>query len=140
MRLVPLVIEEEGYEEPSCSSSSRFIRDDVDELCLPSYDEVIRYKYTSFVGQMFSGKNFKESFQYFMEYYSLKKEIMDFLSFRDYCYLEIHKLFKYPCYQSSIENISHMVDEVCMKVWTIFFPPGAKRDKEVKPKLWQEEI
>ena len=71
-------------------------RDDVDGFYLPAYDEVIWQKYTSFVGQMFSGKNFKESFQYFMEYYSLKKEIMDFLSFRDYCYLEIHKLFKYP--------------------------------------------
>ena len=39
-----------------------------------------------------------------------------------------------------MENISHMVDEVCKKVGTRCFPPGTKRDKEVKPMLWQEEI
>ena len=39
-----------------------------------------------------------------------------------------------------MENIAHMVDEVCKKFDTSCLPPGAKRDKEVKPKLWQEEI
>ena len=59
--------EEEGYEEPSCSSSSRFIRDDVYELFRLEYDEFIWQKSTSVVGKMLHGKNFKESFQYFME-------------------------------------------------------------------------
>ena len=41
---------------------------------------------------------------------------------------------------SSMENIAHMVDEVCKEVGTRCFPPGAKRDKELNPMLWQEEI
>ena len=68
MRLL-LVIEEdleqydeEEYEEPSCSTSGRFSRDDVDYLFLPYYDESIWYKYTSFGVEMFNGKNSKESF------------------------------------------------------------------------------
>ena len=72
--------EEEDYEDPSCSISGRFNRDDVADLCLPAYDEVIWKKYTSVVGQMFSGKNSKEFFQYFMEYYALKEEIREVLS------------------------------------------------------------
>ena len=39
-----------------------------------------------------------------------------------------------------MENIAHMVDEVCKEVGTRCFPPRAKRDKEVKPMLWKEEI
>ena len=62
MNFVLLVIEEEGYEELSCSSSGRFIRDDVDEFCLPAYGEFIWKKYTSVVGKNFSGNNSKESF------------------------------------------------------------------------------
>ena len=39
-----------------------------------------------------------------------------------------------------METIAHMVDEVCKKLGTNCLPPRAKQDKEVKPKLWQEEI
>ena len=73
--------EEEYYEYPSFITSGRASRDDVDDLFLPYYDEFICKKYTSVVGQMFGGKNSKESFQYFMEYYALKKEISEVLSF-----------------------------------------------------------
>ena len=68
MRLLPTIeeylrnYEEEDYEDPSCSTSGRFNRDDVDDLCLPFYDEVIWWKYTSGVGQIFGGKNSKVSF------------------------------------------------------------------------------
>ena len=71
MRLLRLIeeyleqYEEEDYEDPSCSTSGRFIRDDVDEFFLPAYDEVIWQKSTSVVGQMFNGKKSKEYFQYF---------------------------------------------------------------------------
>ena len=41
MRLVASLIEEEGYEEHSCSSAGRFIKDDVDDLCPIDYDEFI---------------------------------------------------------------------------------------------------
>ena len=98
MSLVHFVIEEEGYEDPSSRSSSRFIRDDVDDLFLPTYDEVIWHKSIGVVGQMFGGKNSKESFQYFMEYYALKEEIREVLYFRDYYYPETQNLFKYPCF------------------------------------------
>ena len=84
---------------------------------------------------MFCGKNSKETFQYFMEYYALKEEKRDVLSFWDDFYLDINKLFKYPYYLSSMENIAHMVDEVCKEVGTRCFPPRAKRDKEVNPML-----
>ena len=77
MRLVPFVIEEGSYEDPS----GRFLRDDVDDFCLPTYDEVIWHKYMSVFGQIFHGKNFKEYFQYFMEYYALKEEIREVFSF-----------------------------------------------------------
>ena len=62
MRLVPFVIEEEVYEDTSWSSSGRFIRDDVDDFYLLSYDEFIWIKYTSFHGKIFNGNNSKESF------------------------------------------------------------------------------
>ena len=39
-----------------------------------------------------------------------------------------------------MEMISHMVDEMRKKVGTICLPPGAKRNKQVKHILWQEEI
>ena len=39
-----------------------------------------------------------------------------------------------------MENITHMVDPVCKKVGPTCFPLGAKRDKELNPMLWQEEI
>ena len=52
----------------------------------------------------------------------------------------MHKLFGYPYRETNIKSISNMVDEVCEKVGTKCFPPRAKRDKEVKPMLWQEEI
>ena len=54
--------DEEDYEEPSCSTSGRFIMDDVDDLFLPSCDESIWHKYTSVGGQIFDGRNSKESF------------------------------------------------------------------------------
>ena len=75
--------EEEDYEEPSCNTSGRFSRDDAYDLCLPSYDEVIWQKSTSGVGQMFGGNNSKESFHYFMEYYSLKEYIREVFPFQD---------------------------------------------------------
>ena len=78
---VPFAIKEEGYEDPSCSSSGRFIRDDVDDFFNPEYDEVIWKKSTSVVVQIFSGNNYKESFQYFMEYYLLKEEKREVFSF-----------------------------------------------------------
>ena len=65
--------EEEDYGDTLCITSGRFSRHDVDELLLPAYDEVIWQKYTSVVGQMFGGKNSKESLQYFMECYALKE-------------------------------------------------------------------
>ena len=116
MRLIPFVIEEEGCGEPSCSSSSRFIRDDVDDLFLPTYDEVIWHKSIGVVGQMFGGNNFKESFQYFMEYYALKEEIREVLSFRDYYYLEMKKLFKDPYFQENEVRIAHMDASVFQEV------------------------
>ena len=87
MRILPVIeedleqYEEEDYEYPSCSTPGRFSRDDVDDFCLPTYDEFIWQKSTSVVGQMFGGKNSKESFQYFMEYYALKEEIREVLYF-----------------------------------------------------------
>ena len=73
--------EEEDYEYPSCSTSGRFIRDDVDDFFVPSFYEVIWKKYTSVLGQMFGGNNSKESFQYLMEYCALKEDIREVLSF-----------------------------------------------------------
>ena len=63
--------EEADYEDPSCNTSCIFIRYDVDEFFFPTYDEVIGNKSTSIVVQMLCGKKYKESFQYFMEYYAL---------------------------------------------------------------------
>ena len=73
--------EEEDYEYPLFSTSSRFIRDYVDELFFPAYDEIIWHKSTSVVGQMFGGNISKKSFQYFMEYCASKKEIREVLCF-----------------------------------------------------------
>ena len=39
-----------------------------------------------------------------------------------------------------MENISHMVDDVCKKVGTRCFPPEAKIEKELNPMLWNEEV
>ena len=65
-----------------------------------------------------------------MKFYALKEEIREVLSFRYYYTLEIHKLFKYPYCGTNIKRISHMVDEVCKKVGTRWFPPTAKREEE----------
>ena len=65
--------EEEDYEQPTCITLGRLCRDDIDDVLPPYYDESIWKKYTSVGGQMFNGKNSKESFQYFMEYCSLKE-------------------------------------------------------------------
>ena len=87
MRLLPVTgedleqYEEEDYEEPSCSTSSRFVRDDFDDFLLPYYDESIWKKYTSVSGQMFNGRNSKESFHYFMEYCAFQEEIREVLYF-----------------------------------------------------------
>ena len=87
MRLLPVIeedleqYEEEDYEEPSSSTSGRFSRDDVNDFCIPAYDELIWNKSTSVVGQMFGGNNSKESFQYLMEYCALKEDIREVLSF-----------------------------------------------------------
>ena len=105
--------EEEDYEEPSSSTSGSFSRDDVNDFCIPAYDELIWNKSTSVVGQMFSGDNSKESFQYLMEYYALKEDIREVLSFRDYCYLEMKKLFKETYCQANEVRIAHMTDSVC---------------------------
>ena len=48
-------------------------------------------KYTSVGGQMYNGRNSKESFQYFKEYYALKEEIREVLSFQYYCTVYIKK-------------------------------------------------
>ena len=105
--------EEEDYEEPSSSTSSRFNRDDVNDFCIPAYDELIWNKSTSVVGQMFDGNNSKESFQYLMEYCALKEDIREVLYFWDYCYLEMKKLFKETYYQENEVRIAHMTDSVC---------------------------
>ena len=87
MRLLPVIeenldqYEEEYYEEPSSSTSGSFSRDDVNDFCIPAYDELIWKRSTSVVGQMFGGNNSKEPFHYFKEYYALKKEIREVLSF-----------------------------------------------------------
>ena len=65
-----------------------------------------------------------------MEYYALKKEIREVLPFREHCYLDIQKLFKYPYCLWSKENIVHIVDEVFKEVGTRCFPLGAKREQE----------
>ena len=76
---------------------------------------------------MFNGRNSKESFQYSMEYYALKEDIREVLPFREYCTLEIHKIFRDPYYGTNKKRIAHMVDEVCKEVETRRLPPGAKR-------------
>ena len=53
---------EEGYEGPSCSTSGRCIRNDMDDIWLPDYDESIFNKYTIINGQMFNGRNSKIPF------------------------------------------------------------------------------
>ena len=70
---------------------------------------------------MFDGKNSKESFQYFMEYYAFKEEIREVLS------LEMKKLFKDPYYQENEIRISHMTDIVCQEVGLVE-PKGNKVD------------
>ena len=88
--------EQEDYEDPSCNTSCKFSRDDAGDFFLPYCDESIWHKSTSVGDQMFNGGNSKESFQYFMEYYALKEEIREVFSLRDYCYLEMKKVFKEP--------------------------------------------
>ena len=73
--------EEEGYAEPSCSTSCRGSGNDVDSFWLSSYDQTLWHKSTRIHGQMFNGRNSKEPFQYSMEYYALKEEIRQVLSF-----------------------------------------------------------
>ena len=73
--------EEEGYEEPSCSTSGRGSRNDVDAFRLSAYDQTLWQKSTSIHGQMFNGRNSKEPFQYSMEYYALKEDIREVLYF-----------------------------------------------------------
>ena len=65
---------------------------------------------------MFGGKNSKESFQYFMEYYALKEEIREVLSFWDYSFLEMKKLFKDPYFQENEARMSHMINSVWKEV------------------------
>ena len=62
-----------------------------------------------------------------MEYYALKEEIREVLSFREYETLEIQKMFRDPCCGTNMRRIAHMVDEVCKEVETRRLPPGAKR-------------
>ena len=105
--------EEEDYEDPTCSTSSRLCRDYFDDLLPPYYYESIWKKYTSVGGQVFNGKNSKKSSQYFMEYCALKEGIREVLYFQYFYSLEIQNLFIYPHYGENIKNIAHMVDEVC---------------------------
>ena len=62
-----------------------------------------------------------------MEYYALKEEIREVLSFREYCTFEIQKLFRDPYCGTNMRRIAHMFDEVCREVETRSLPPGAKR-------------
>ena len=64
--------EEDGYEDPSCSTSGRCSSNYVDYLWLLAYDESIWNKSTSVNGQILNERNSKESFQYSIEYYALK--------------------------------------------------------------------
>ena len=61
---------------------------------------------------MFSGNNSKESFHYFMEYYALKEDIREVLSFQYYYYLELKKLFKDTYFQANELRIAHITDSV----------------------------
>ena len=98
----------------------------MDGLWLPFYNESIWQISTSINDQMFNGRTYKESFQYSMEYYSLKEEIRVVLSFREYCTIEIHKLLRDPYCGTNLKMIAHMVDEVCKEVETRRLPPGTK--------------
>ena len=100
-------------KRPHCSTSYILCRDDVDDLFPPYYDESILKESASVGCQVFNGKNSKKYSQYFMEYYSLKEEIREVLSFLYFCTPEIHKLSINPHYGENIKNIAHMVDEVC---------------------------
>ena len=62
-----------------------------------------------------------------MEYYALKEEIREVLSFREYRNIEIHNLFKYPYCGKNMKIIAHMIYEVCKEVGNRWLPPGAKR-------------
>ena len=53
---------EEGYEEPSCSTSDRCSRNGIDDFYFPYYDEFLGKKSTSDYSQMLNGRNPKESF------------------------------------------------------------------------------
>ena len=64
--------EEEGYAEPSCSTSGRGSGNYMDDIWLPVYEDSIWQRYTSNNDQIFNGINLKKSFQYSMYYYSLK--------------------------------------------------------------------
>ena len=99
----------------------------MDDLWLPTYDEFLGHKSTSISGQTFNGRNYKDPFQYSMEYYALKEEIREVLCFQEYCTLKIQKMFIDPYYGKNMKRIAHMVDEVCKEVETRRFPPGAKR-------------
>ena len=76
---------------------------------------------------MFNGRNSKEPFQYSMEYYALKEEIREVLSFQEYCTLEMQKILKYPRSEKNMKMIAHMVDEMYKEVETRRFPPGDER-------------
>ena len=95
MNLLPMIeeeieqYEEYYYEETTYSTSYILCRDDVDDFLPPPYDESIWKKSTSVGGQVFNGKKSEKSSQYFMEYYALKEEIREVLSFRYFCTLEI---------------------------------------------------
>ena len=123
----------EGYnnfidEEPTCNISSHFTYKDDDDFYVSAYDEVVR---TRSIHDGFSCRGRpKEPFIYLADYWGLGDGLLKHLSFREYCSLEIQKLFKNPYYRISMERIAHMVDEVCKKVGTRWLPPGAKRDEE----------
>ena len=53
----PEKYEEEDYEDPSCSTSGRGSRNDVDSFSLSAYDQTLWQKSTSIHGQMFNGRN-----------------------------------------------------------------------------------
>ena len=81
-------------------------------------------------GQIFSGKKPKEPLEYFIDYYSLNDECLKTISFGSYCIVVIACLFLTHWKGYGKEKIAQMVNAVCKKVGTRYFPPGSKIDEE----------
>ena len=72
----------------------------------------------------------KEPLEYFQYYHALNDEWFKNIYFQAYCSVAIGCLFLTPWKRPIEENISQMMNEVCKKVGTKYFIPGAKIDEE----------